>query len=121
MRIVIVGAGAVGSYLAERLAFEGQDVVVIEADPQRAQELQESVDCLVITANGASIQALEDARVGDAELMIAVTSSDAVNPPASVTVRVNVIEAVFFGKMKVGLTPLNESPPPVQLKVNGRP
>ncbi|MEE9206015.1 MAG: Trk system potassium transporter TrkA [Acidimicrobiia bacterium] len=83
MRIVIVGAGAVGSYLAERLAFEGQDVVVIEADPQRAQELQESVDCLVITANGASIQALEDARVGDAELMIAVTSSDAVNILAS--------------------------------------
>jgi len=85
MRIVIVGAGAVGSYLAERLAFEGQDVVVIEADPQRAQELQESVDCLVITANGASIQALEDARVADAELMIAVTSSDAVNVLASQT------------------------------------
>jgi len=80
---VIVGAGAVGSYLAERLAFEGQDVVVIEADPQRARELQASVDCLVITANGASIQALEDARVADAELMIAVTSSDAVNVLAS--------------------------------------
>ncbi|MEX2422692.1 MAG: 2-dehydropantoate 2-reductase N-terminal domain-containing protein, partial [Acidimicrobiia bacterium] len=30
MRIVIVGAGAVGSYLAERLSIEGQDVVVIE-------------------------------------------------------------------------------------------
>jgi len=83
MRIVIVGAGAVGSYLAERLAFEGQDVVVIEADPVRASDLQSSVDCLVINANGASVQALEDARVADAELMIAVTSSDAVNVLAS--------------------------------------
>ncbi|MEE9205609.1 MAG: Trk system potassium transporter TrkA [Acidimicrobiia bacterium] len=79
MRIVIVGAGAVGSHLAERLAYEGQDVVVIEADPDRAQELQAAVDCLVINANGASAQALEDARVADAKLLIAVTSSDAVN------------------------------------------
>jgi trk system potassium uptake protein TrkA len=79
MRIVIVGAGAVGSYLAERLAYEGQDVVVIENDAARAQQLQDSVDCLVINANGASIQALEDARVSEAALLIAVTSSDAVN------------------------------------------
>lgn len=79
MRIVIVGAGAVGSYLAERLALEGQDVVVIESDPQRAEELQESLDCLVIKANGASPAALEKAGVHEAELLIAVTSSDAVN------------------------------------------
>ncbi len=79
MKIVIVGAGAVGSHLAERLAFEGQDVVVIESDRQHAEELQVSVDCLVINANGASHQALEDAHVEDAELLIAVTSSDAVN------------------------------------------
>jgi len=79
MKTVIVGAGAVGSHLAERLAYEGQDVVVIEVDGQRAKELQESVDCLVINANGASIHALEEAGVADANLLIAVTSSDAVN------------------------------------------
>ena len=33
MRIVVIGAGAVESYLAERLSLEGQDVVVIESDP----------------------------------------------------------------------------------------
>lgn len=79
MRIVIIGAGAVGSYLAERLSFEGQDVVVIESDPAKAAELQSAVDCLVINENGASIHALEAAKVGEAALLIAVTSSDAVN------------------------------------------
>lgn len=79
MKIVIVGAGAVGSYLAERLAAAGKDVIVVESNPARAEELQASVDCLVVTANGASSQALEDAGLSGADLLIAVTSSDAVN------------------------------------------
>ncbi len=79
MRIVIVGAGAVGSYLAQRLAVEGQDVVVVEADPVKAEEVQDAVDCLVVTGNGASPASLEEAGIKDAELLIAVTNSDAVN------------------------------------------
>ncbi len=79
MRVVIVGAGAVGSYLAERLSLEGQDVVVIEADSRRAAEVQEQIDCLVIHGNGASLETLEQAGVPKADLFIAVSSSDAVN------------------------------------------
>ncbi|NQV06739.1 Trk system potassium transporter TrkA [bacterium] len=79
MHIVVIGAGAVGWHLAERLSIEGQDVVVIESDPARAAKLQAEVDCLVITGNGASARTLEEARIGDAGLLIAVTSSDAVN------------------------------------------
>lgn len=79
MRIVIIGAGAVGSYLAERLAMEGQDVVVVESDPVRAAELQSEIDCLVVNGNGASPATLEEAGLDSADLLIAVTSSDAVN------------------------------------------
>ncbi|MDH3730803.1 MAG: Trk system potassium transporter TrkA, partial [Acidimicrobiia bacterium] len=79
MRIVIVGAGQVGSHLAERLSIEGQDVVVIESDAARAAEMQASLDALVIHGNGSSREALEEARVGDAKMLIAVTSSDAAN------------------------------------------
>ncbi len=79
MRIVIIGAGAVGSHLAERLSLEHQDVVVVESNPAIANELQEQVDCLVITGNGASQETLEQAGVDKADLFIAVTSSDAVN------------------------------------------
>lgn len=79
MRIIIVGAGAVGSYLAEKLSYEGQDVVVIESDPERAAAAQSEIDCLVINGNGASAKTLKKAGLGDADLLIAVSSSDAVN------------------------------------------
>ncbi|MFV2000021.1 MAG: Trk system potassium transporter TrkA [Acidimicrobiia bacterium] len=79
MRIVIVGAGAVGSFLAEKLSYEGQDVVVIESDPERAAQAQSEIDCLVINGNGASVETLKKAGLSDADLLIAVSSSDAVN------------------------------------------
>lgn len=79
MKIVIVGAGAVGSYLAERLSSEALDVVVIEADEQKAADLQDRVDALVIVGNGASVATLENAGVGKADLLIAVSNSDGAN------------------------------------------
>jgi len=79
MRIIIVGAGAVGHYLAERLSIEGQDVVIIEADEEKAAEIQKSLDCLVVVGNGASSRVLEEAGIESAGLIIAVTDSDAVN------------------------------------------
>lgn len=79
MRIVIVGAGAVGSYLAERLSADGQDVVVIEDNEDRAADLQDRIDALVITGNGASPMILKQAGVDRADLLIAVSNSDGAN------------------------------------------
>ena len=79
MRIVIVGAGAVGTHLAERLSIEGQDVVIVDNDAQRVEQIQESFDLLAIHGNGASPATLEAAGIEKAELIIAVTSNDAVN------------------------------------------
>ncbi len=79
MQIIVVGAGAVGSYLAERFSVEGQDVVVIESDPVRARQVQAELDALVITGNGASAATLEKAPFDEPDLLVAVSSSDAVN------------------------------------------
>lgn len=79
MRIIIIGAGAVGSYLAERLSTDGQDVVVVEDDEHRAQELQDSIDALVMVGNGASLGLLEEAGADKADLLIAVSNSDGAN------------------------------------------
>jgi len=85
MRIIIVGAGAVGSYLAERLSTEGQDVVVIEDDERRAAQIQESIDALVLVGNGASTSVLEEAGADKTDLLIAVSNSDGANVLACFT------------------------------------
>ncbi len=82
-----MGAGAVGSYLAERLSSEGQDVVVIEDDEKRAAQLQESIDALVLHGNGASSHMLEEAAADKADLLIAVSNSDGANVLACFTAK----------------------------------
>ncbi len=79
MKIIIVGAGAVGSYLAERLSQEGQDVHVIEDNAALAAELQDSIDAMVVQGNGASSHTLQEVGAAKADLLIAVTSSDGAN------------------------------------------
>jgi trk system potassium uptake protein TrkA len=87
VRVVVVGAGAVGSYLAERLANEGLEVVVIESNEAVAAHLQEKLDVLVLVGNGSSSSLLQEAKVGKAGLLIAVSNSDGVNILACHTAR----------------------------------
>ena len=79
MKVLIVGAGEVGFHLAERLSQENQDVVVIEANPERAEFTSEQLDVLTVVGNGASLPVLEKAGVRGARMLLAVTSRDEVN------------------------------------------
>src|SRR5690606_38741732 len=79
MRIIIVGAGAVGSYLAQRLSADGQDVTVIDDNEKSATELQDTIDALFLVGNGATVGTLQQAGAESADLLIAVTSNDGAN------------------------------------------
>ncbi len=79
MKVLIVGAGEVGFHLAQRLSEEGQDVILIESDPDRAEFASQQLDVLTIVGNGASIPILEEAGAKGAKVMLAVTSQDEVN------------------------------------------
>ena len=72
MKIVIEGAGEVGSHLAKMLRSEGNEVTVIDADQQRISALSSYSDVEAIVGNPTSIQTLKDAGVGRADLFIAV-------------------------------------------------
>jgi len=79
MRIVIVGAGEVGSHLSETLSLADHDVTVIERDQQLAQTLHEQLDVRVINENGSSARALNKAGVSKCDFFLAMTSSDETN------------------------------------------
>ena len=79
MKVIVVGAGEVGFHLAQRLSEESQDVVLVDADPERAEFASQHLDVLTIVGNGASISTLESAGVKGARMLLAVTSRDEVN------------------------------------------
>jgi trk system potassium uptake protein TrkA len=79
LRIVIVGAGAVGSDLAHRISRREHDVVVLEKDPQRLEEIHEQLDCQLVVGNGCDPRVLRDLSIADCDLLAAVTDSDEIN------------------------------------------
>ncbi len=79
MKVVIVGAGAVGLQIAKQLIDEKKDVVLIEQDPERARIAANRLDCMVINKPGNNLDALRDAGTANADFFIAVTDSDEVN------------------------------------------
>lgn len=78
MNIVIVGAGEVGSTIAESLA-DLHDVVVIDVDAEKVETLTYSVDVLALHGDGTSVATLEEADVGSADIVIASTDDDETN------------------------------------------
>ncbi len=79
MKVLIIGAGEVGYTTAQRLAGEGHDVVVIEADESRAHRVGEELDVQVISGSGSDPEVLKQAGLSATDLVIAVTNRDEVN------------------------------------------
>jgi trk system potassium uptake protein TrkA len=79
MRIVVVGAGLVGTTLAERLSGDGHDVSIVDSEPARLRKLSDHLDVEVIHGNGASGEALRQARIDRADVVMATTDSDEAN------------------------------------------
>ncbi len=83
MRIIVIGAGSVGTHLADHLSGENQDVTLIDASKQRAQVLQDQFDIMVVEGNGASPRVLRKAGIERCDMIMAVTNSDETNMIAS--------------------------------------
>lgn len=80
MKILILGAGQVGSTAAYHLAREeSNEVTIIDSNPVVLRELQDRLDVRTVLGHAASPGALERAGAADADMVIALTSSDEVN------------------------------------------
>lgn len=79
MKIVIAGAGEVGSHLAKLLTNEEEDILVIDEKSEKLAFLDSSFNLMTLEGNPTSFRTLREARVGDCELFIAVTPSESDN------------------------------------------
>jgi trk system potassium uptake protein TrkA len=79
MNIVILGAGQVGSSVAESLVSEANEITIVDSEPARLARLQDRLDLRTVVGNAALPSVLGRAGVEDADLLIAVTQSDQTN------------------------------------------
>jgi len=79
LKIVILGAGQVGSSVAESLASEANDITVVDIDGARLRNLQDRVNVRTVSGSAAHPSVLAEANIEDCDLMIAVTQSDETN------------------------------------------
>lgn len=79
MRVVVCGAGQVGTTIARHLAAEGNNVTVIDDDPEQVRRIDESYDVRGVTGHASHPATLREASARDADMLIAVTRSDEVN------------------------------------------
>jgi len=79
MKIIILGAGQVGTSVAANLASEANDITVVDQDPELLQALQDKLDLRTLKGYAAHPDVLEQAGCDDAEMVIAVTNNDETN------------------------------------------
>lgn len=79
MKILILGAGQVGSTVAENLVGEANDITVVDSDGEKLRQLQDRLDLRTVVGNAAHPSTLEQAGIADADMLLAVTQSDEVN------------------------------------------
>lgn len=79
MKILIVGGGKVGKTLANQLNKEGHDIVIVDTNAEIVESISNSLDIMGIVGNGASYSVQKEAGIEEADLLLAVTSSDELN------------------------------------------
>lgn len=79
MRVIILGAGAVGYQIAKFLSLELIDVVIVDKDKNNLKRVSEELDVAVVEGEGGSPSVLREAEADKADILLAVTNSDEIN------------------------------------------
>jgi trk system potassium uptake protein TrkA len=84
MKIVIAGAGEVGSHLAKMLSNENHDIILIDTNEEHLKAVGANLDVLTYVGSATSISILKDAAIKNAGLFIAATESEEINITAAI-------------------------------------
>ncbi|NNF96472.1 MAG: Trk system potassium transporter TrkA [Halobacteria archaeon] len=79
MKILILGAGQVGSSLAENLAHEANDITIVDKNEDTLHQLQDRLDLRTVAGHASHPDILRAAGAEDADMLVAVTDSDETN------------------------------------------
>jgi trk system potassium uptake protein TrkA len=79
MRVVIAGAGEVGTYLAKMLSKENHDIILLDEDKEKLEKVANQVDLMTVCGFANSINDLKDSGISKADLFIAVTPFESRN------------------------------------------
>ena len=79
MKIIVVGAGTVGTVICTQLATEGHDITLVDTNLAVLTELSNKLDIIGVVGNGASVSTLRKSGADKAELLIAVSNQDELN------------------------------------------
>jgi len=79
MNVIIIGCGKVGESLAQELNEEGNDITVVDQNPEKVKYVATKYDIMGVIGNGATREVQRQAGVDGADLLIAVTGSDELN------------------------------------------
>ena len=82
MKIIIAGAGAVGTHLAKLLSKEKQDIILMDESEEKLSSLSSNFDLMTVVASPTSIKGLKEVKAGEADLFIAVTPDESRNMTA---------------------------------------
>ncbi len=100
MRILIAGGGDVAYLTARRLSREGNEITIVEQSPERCAQLAQALDARIVEGSASSIRTLRQARLGDAEMLIAATNSDEVNLLACLIAQVEAERQVKVARLE---------------------
>ena len=84
MKIIIAGAGEVGTHLAKMLSRQNHDIVLIDDDEEKIQQLESNYDLMGVIGSASSINDLKEAGISSADLFIAVTTAECRNITACI-------------------------------------
>lgn len=96
MKIIIIGAGLTGTELAKKLITEKNNVVLIDNNEETVRHVSNRLDCMVLHADGNSLETLEEAGIAKADALIMLTNSDEVN-----MITCSLVEALYPDVIKI--------------------
>lgn len=103
MRVIVVGAGEVGTHVAQLLSREGNDVTVVECNEARIAQIDKLLDVSILQGNATDPEVMRSAGITGADLLVAATSLDEVNLVASLIAKIEGVERRIVRLERPGL------------------